>query len=178
MAVTEEPETEIASTTPVVTYSAVPQICGFPWRIGSSSIFSIGPLTGPQTGLLAPEIHTSLRGPDSSTGVRIYLREFYQESVVTDGVSYYWGGQVTDPATGLAAAEIVVRDYADETDENVIPSLNIFTGATTPATIMWQIAIVRFVDGEYYLCDTLIPPDNTVPSSLVFPDDFDTDNPL
>ena len=85
---------------------------------------------------------------------------------------------MTDPATGLAAAEIVVRDYVDETDENVLPSLVNISGVTTPATIMWQIAVVRYVDGEYYLCNTLVPPNSSAPLTFTFPDDFDINNPL
>ena len=53
MAFADEPETSVVSSDPVVTYSAVPQICGFPWRTSSDGVFSIGPLTGPQTGILA-----------------------------------------------------------------------------------------------------------------------------
>lgn len=171
MAVTDDPEAEPAYTEPEITYSATPQICGFPWRVSNTS-FSIGPLTGPQTGILASELLTTLNGATLS-GSRIYLREQYTESVVSDGGGYAWGGAVTG-----GSAEIVVRDYNDLTNENVVPTLDSGTGVATPAIIMWQIAIVRYVDGEYYLCDSLSPPDNSGPSALTFPGDFDINNPL
>ncbi len=170
MAVAEEPDEEIVFSDPVVTYSAIPQICGFPWRTSVDGIFSIGPLTGPQTGILATEITTTLNL--DGDGARIYLREHYTESVASDGGYYVWSGGVVD-----GTSEIVVRPYSDTTNENVLPYLD-GSGYATPATIMWQIAIVKYYEGQYYLCNTLNPPDNGVPYDRVFPTEFDTANPL
>ncbi len=171
MAVADEPEDVVASSNPVVTYSAVAQICGFPWRAEADGEFSIGPITGPQTGILAAEITTRL--DLSGDGARIYLREQYSQSVANDGGSYSWDGGVTS-----GSAEIVVRPYDNTTNENVAPTLDAGTGVATPATSMWQIAIVKYYEGQYYLCITLNPPDNGVPSAKVFPTEFDTENPL
>lgn len=171
MAVADEPEDVVAPSDPVVTYSAVAQICGFPWRTEADGSFSVGPLTGPQTGILAAEITTRLDG--NGGGVQIFLREQYSQSVVSDGGSHSWGGGVTS-----ASAEIVIRPYDNTTDENVAPTLDAGTGVDTPATSLWQLAIVRYYQGQYYLCDTLNPPDNGVPYARVFPDEFDIENPL
>lgn len=171
MAVADEPEEELRFSNPVVTYSAIPQICGFPWRTGNDGVFSIGPITGPQTGILAAEITTTLNL--AGDGARIYIREKYSQLVANDGGSYSWDGAISD-----GVAEIIVRAYSDLTDENVAPTLDAGTGVATPATSMWQVAIVKYYEGQYYLCITLNPPDNGVPSAKVFPTEFDTANPL
>lgn len=171
MAVADEPESDVVFSDPSVIYSAVPQICGFPWRIDSDGEFSIGPITGPQTGILAAEITTRL--DVNGSGAQICLLERYSQSVANDGGSYSWDGGVTD-----ASAEIVIRPYDNTSDENVAPALDPGTGVATPATSMWQLAIVKYYEGQYYLCITLNPPNNGVPSVKVFPTEFDTANPL
>ena len=86
MAVADEPESDVVFSDPSVIYSAVPQICGFPWRTDSDGEFSIGPITGPQTGILAAEITTRL--DVNGSGAQICLLERYSQSVANDGGSY------------------------------------------------------------------------------------------